>query len=259
MAFANREWTVSRSSRFMVGTAGWSIPREHASLFGDGDSMLARYATRFDLVEVNSSFYRPHQCKTWERWAASVPARFRFTAKLPKEITHERALRRCAPSLDKFLGEVAGLRDKLACLVVQLPPSLALDRRSASAFFALFRKRFDGALACEPRHASWFTATADTLLEQFTIARVASDPALSPAAAVPGPAGQVRYWRWHGAPRMYYSDYGDGALTALATDVRRPAPAGTTRLVVFDNTAHGHAVANAARLQDLLARKHGAS
>ena len=76
-----------------IGCAGWSIPRQHAHLFGEGDSLLARYASRFDLVEVNSSFYRPHQRKTWERWAASVPPRFRFTAKLPQEISHERALR----------------------------------------------------------------------------------------------------------------------------------------------------------------------
>ena len=44
-----------------IGCAGWSIPGRHAALFGAGDSALARYATRFDVVEVNSSFYRPHQ------------------------------------------------------------------------------------------------------------------------------------------------------------------------------------------------------
>src|SRR6478609_706526 len=106
-----------------IGCAGWSIPSQHAHLFGEGDSMLARYATRLDLVEVNSSFYRPHQRKTWERWAASVPARFRFTAKLPQEISHERALRACAACLERFLDEVGGLGEKLACLLLQLPRS----------------------------------------------------------------------------------------------------------------------------------------
>src|SRR5438128_5907219 len=92
-----------------IGCAGWSIPRQYAALFGEGESMLARYATRFDLAEVNSSFYRSHQRKTWERWAASVPARFRFTAKLPQEISHERALRGCVACLSQFLSEVDGL------------------------------------------------------------------------------------------------------------------------------------------------------
>lgn len=68
-----------------------------------------------------------------------------------------------------------------------------------------------------------------------------------------------RYWRWHGSPRMYYSDYEEPALRELATAVRARAPAGTRRLVVFDNTAHGFAAANAARLQEILARPAGKS
>jgi uncharacterized protein YecE (DUF72 family) len=84
-------------------------------------------------------------------------------------------------------------------------------------------------------------------------ARVAADPALSEEAARPGGDETIRYWRWHGSPRMYYSDYADAALRALATQVRARAPRGTRRLAVFDNTAHAFATANAARLQELLA------
>jgi uncharacterized protein YecE (DUF72 family) len=240
------------SRPFLVGCAGWSIPRQHAQLFGEGESMLGRYATRFDLVEVNSSFYRPHQRKTWERWASEVPARFRFTAKLPQEISHERALRGCAACVDRFLGEVGGLGDKLACLLLQLPRSRPLERRVARNFFGALRKRYEGGLAVEPRHPSWFEADADRLLEDFDIARVAADPALSEAAAQPGGNPSLRYWRWHGSPRMYYSDYGEESLRALATQVRAHAPRGTRRLVIFDNTAHAFATANAARLQQLL-------
>jgi uncharacterized protein YecE (DUF72 family) len=64
--------TVPRQ-RVRIGCAGWSIPSRHAGLFGAGDSHLARYATRFDVAEINSTFYRPHQARTLERWAASVP------------------------------------------------------------------------------------------------------------------------------------------------------------------------------------------
>ena len=242
------------SRSILVGCAGWSTPRQHAHLFGDGDSTLARYATRFDLVEVNSSFYRPHQRKTWERWAAEVPARFRFTAKLPQEISHERALQGCVRCLDKFLDEVGGLGGKLSALLLQLPRSRPLQARVAGNFFAQLRKRYAGGLAVEPRHASWFTPAADALLEEFHVGRVAADPALSEAAARPGGDPKLRYWRWHGSPRMYYSDYPESALQELASSVRARAPAGTQRLVIFDNTAHGFAAANAARLQELLAR-----
>jgi len=241
------------SSNIRIGCAGWSIPRQHAHLFGDGDSMLARYATRFDLAEVNSSFYRAHQRKTWERWAASVPARFRFTAKLPQEISHERALRGCVACLSRFLGEVGGLGDKLAALLLQLPRSRPLEASVAARFFAQLRARYEGPFAVEARHASWFDQKASDLLREFSIARAAADPALSVEAARPGGDPSLRYWRWHGSPRMYYSDYPEQALLDLAARVRARAPRGALRVVVFDNTAHAFATANAARLQQLLA------
>jgi uncharacterized protein YecE (DUF72 family) len=243
---------MAASTSTRIGTAGWSVPRQHAHLFGPGESTLARYATRFDLVEVNSSFYRPHQRKTWERWAAEVPGNFRFTAKLPQEISHERALRGCVACLDRFLDEVGGLGEKLGGLLLQLPRSRPLEPAVARRFFAALRKRYEGPLACEPRHASWLGAKSQALYEDFDVARVAADPALSELAGEPGGAGTLRYWRWHGSPRMYYSEYDERPLAALARDVRRRAPRGTRRLVVFDNTAHGFAAANAARLQELL-------
>ena len=81
---------------------------------------------RFNAVEINSSFYRPHQAGAYARWAASVPAGFRFSVKLPKAIAHEQSLRDCAP---------------LGCLLVQLPPSLAFDAPTAQGFLAALRQR----------------------------------------------------------------------------------------------------------------------
>lgn len=235
--------------RVRIGCAGWSVLSRHAALFGPGDSTLARYATRFDCVEINSSFYRPHQRKTYARWAAEVPRDFRFAVKLPKLVTHEMRLQKAAAPVDAFAGEVGGLGGKLGVVLVQLPPSLALEPRVATNFFALLRRRFPRTpIACEPRHASWFTARGDALWERHRIARVGADPAPVPEAALPGGIGALRYWRLHGSPRMYYSAYEDAALDAL-TDALRAGGARGQRWVVFDNTAHGHAVADAARLQ----------
>lgn len=92
-----------------IGCAGWSIPSRYATHFGLGDSLLARYATRFDVVEINSSFYRPHQRTTYARWAATVPAHFRFSVKLPRTLSHDSGLVGVGPLLDRFLDEVGGL------------------------------------------------------------------------------------------------------------------------------------------------------
>ena len=243
----------SRSSHTpRIGCAGWSIPSAHAHLFGEGDSALARYATRFQAVEINSSFYRPHRQATYARWAASVPPGFRFSVKLPKAITHEARLQGSGALLDRFADEVGGLGRKLGGVLVQLPPSLVFDPRVATTFFAMLRRRFTVPLACEPRHASWFGAVADRLWTRHRIPRVAADPAQVPGAGDAAGSGPWRYWRWHGAPRMYYSAYDDAALARLAAAVRACTPPRTTPWIIFDNTAHGHAIADAARLQTLV-------
>ena len=235
-----------------IGCAGWSIPGVHARLFGAGDNVLARYATRFNAVEINSSFYRPHRHATYARWAATVPPGFRFSVKLPRSITHDARLRGAGALLDRFEGEVCGLGRKLGGVLVQLPPSLVFDARVAATFFAMLRRRFTVPIACEPRHASWFDAAADRLWARHRIARVAVDPSPLSASDVASGAGPWRYWRWHGAPRMYYSAYDDAALAALAAAVRAGTPVRTTPWIIFDNTAYGHAIADAARLQALL-------
>ena len=235
-----------------IASAGWTIPAAQRARFGAGDSVLARYASVLDAVEINSSFHRPHQRQTYARWAAAVPANFRFSVKLPRAITHEARLRRCGPLLDEFLGQCSGLGRKLGVLLLQLPPSLALDARSAAPFLARLRDRWDGDVACEPRHASWFTPRAEALLLRHRIARVAADPAAHAGGDLPGGDPALAYWRWHGAPRMYYSDYGEAALQARAAVLRADAARHRRSWIVFDNTAHGHAVANALRLQALL-------
>jgi uncharacterized protein YecE (DUF72 family) len=232
-----------------VGTAGWTLPRDVRDRFPPAGTQLERYAARFAGVEINSSFYRPHRPSTYARWAASVPAGFRFALKLPKEITHTRRFVDCAEPLDRFLAESAALEEKRGVLLVQLPPSFAYDAGRADAFFTLLRGRHPGLVACEPRHASWFAPDADAALRAFAVARVAADPAPVPPAAVPGGWDGFAYHRLHGSPRMYYSAYDDAALRALA---QRLGAAAAPAWCVFDNTTLGAATANALDLLALL-------
>jgi hypothetical protein len=155
---------------------------------------LERYAARFRAAEINSTFYRPHHARTFERWAAAVPARFRFSAKVPKAITHDARLQGTGDALTAFFDSLAGLGPKLGGVLVQLPPSLAFDARVAGRFFAMLRRRSATRVACEPRHASWFTPAADAVLVRHAIARAASDPARLPAAAHAGGAGVAARW-----------------------------------------------------------------
>ena len=68
---------------------------------------------RSTACEINSSFYRPHKKETWERWARSVPAEFRFSVKAPRTITHEAKLNCSSEVLSAFLEQIEFLREKL--------------------------------------------------------------------------------------------------------------------------------------------------
>ena len=235
---------------YLIGTAGWSLPRDEQPHFPKEGTHLQRYAGVLPAVEINSSFYRPHRASTYARWAASVPPSFRFAVKIPRAITHEQKLAHAGAALDAFLPGPAALGAALGCLLVQLPPSLALDAPVAERFLHDLRARYEGPAAIEPRHRTWFTPGADAMLRDARVARVAADPPRAPEDGAPGGFAGLVYYRLHGAPRIYYSDYDDAYLDALAERLR--AHAGDV-WCVFDNTALGAAWANA---RTLLARLH---
>ncbi len=179
------------------------------------------------------------------RWAASVPSHFRFAVKVPRALTHEGQLTADADVLDRFLDEARGLGDKLAVLLVQLPPKLAFDQPSARRFFGALRRRIDVQIVCEPRHPSWGGKRVDGLLAKWAIARVAADPAPWPGAAEPGGIGKFAYFRLHGQPRTYYSDYDAKRLESLRQQVCVARKKAVESWIIFDNTALGYATGNA--------------
>lgn len=227
-----------------IGCAGWTIGRESAPAFPQQGSHLERYAALLNAVEINSSFYRPHQVKTYQRWAASVPDDFRFAVKLPRTITHEARLSDIDAPLRQFALEAGSLGDKLGCVLVQLPPSLDFDPDLAAGFFARLQDRFGCMIACEARHPDWFGEQATALLHARAITRVIADPPKGQDGPhVPTTA--AIYARLHGAPRIYYSAYAPDYLAQLARDVALHARAGRTVWTMFDNTAAGAALPNA--------------
>src|ERR1700744_1026959 len=146
-----------------IGTAGWNVPSLYNALVTHAGSHLERYAQTLNAVEINSSFYRRHQRKTYERWARATPGTFLFSVKIPKMITHEARLLDCEPLLDTFIEEVTGLGSKLGVLLVQLPPSFTFDEHLIDRFFRALHMRINVAVVLEPRHVSWFTPDVSTL------------------------------------------------------------------------------------------------
>jgi uncharacterized protein YecE (DUF72 family) len=238
---------MDRISLF-IGCAGWSIPRAATDRFPAEGSHLERYAAVFNGAEINTSFYRRHQPKTYARWAASTPAHFRFAVKLPRTITHEARLVGVDQALARFADEVAGLGDKLGAVLVQLPPKLAFDAAAAGALFQALHGLFGPtcAIACEARHASWFEPDATQRLRDAGVIRVLADPPVAYTGPFE-PTAQQAYVRLHGSPRIYWSAYSQDQLD----DVRAYLADRPGSWCIFDNTAGSAAVPNALELMEI--------
>jgi uncharacterized protein YecE (DUF72 family) len=232
-----------------IGTAGWALPKALRTSQLAGESVLEQYAALFDAVEINSSFYRPHRRATYERWSASVPASFRFSIKLPRTITHELGLLRCESETASFMESAGGLEEKLAVILVQLPPSRTFEAPVVAAFFKLLRQQTAAQIVCEARNPSWFVHEATTVLEEHGITRVAADPVPPGCESVAPARSRFAYFRLHGSPKMYYSSYSVDYLHGVAAAARASA---AETWCIFDNTAAGAAWPDATRLQRLI-------
>lgn len=236
----------------LIGTAGWSIPLTEQRYFPEAGTHLDKYAQRFPVAEINSTFRRSHRASTYVRWQNSVPSEFRFSVKVPKAITHGERLRKCKSSFGAFFADVNLLGNKLGCLLVQLPPSLTFERRLVDEFFGMVRDVTDLSVVCEPRNGSWFSTDAEKLLRKRKISRVAADPAIVPQAGECGAWKGLLYYRLHGSPRPYYSAYSASYLAALMKRLRHETEK-VPVWCIFDNTTLGAATSNARALCDLCA------
>jgi uncharacterized protein YecE (DUF72 family) len=233
-----------------IGTAGWSVPTACAASFPTEGTHLERYARTFRCVEINSSFYRPHRHTTWTRWAESTPADFRFSVKMPRALSHDSGLICHREQLLPFLDQMRLLGERLGPGLIQLPPSQSYDPKLAPGFLETIRAEFsDGQLVIEPRHITWFSSEADRLLSNLRIARVVADPPICPTSLMPSGDPSLVYIRLHGSPRMYYSSYEDSFLERIASLIAEQSSA--TVWCIFDNTALGHATANALQLSHI--------
>ena len=226
-----------------VGKAGWSLRKEHQPRFPEGETHLECYAKRLPAVEINSSFRSWHRASTYKRWAGSVPADFRFSVKVHEDVTHHGNLENWEPMANQ-LQDTSNLGEKLGVYLVQLPPSHEFKPERAQSFFEQLRASTQANIVCEPRHDSWFSDEANSLLREHRIGRVAADPPPDGNDATPGGWDRVVYYRLHGSPDMYYSAYDETELHELA-DTLWAAAENAAVWCIFDNTAAGEGTPNA--------------
>lgn len=193
MATAERQRRIS----LHLGTIGWSYTFWKGSFYPAKTAskvFLAYYSSRFDTVEVDSTFYRFPSQSAVENWGWQVPEGFLFALKFPQIITHIKALKNCESDTAVFLSRAELLGDKLGPMLLQFPPNFAVSHFSDLADFlkALPKKH---RYAVEVRNKSWLTAEFYALLHENKVALAITEKPLSSPFEV---TADFLYMRWEG-------------------------------------------------------------
>jgi uncharacterized protein YecE (DUF72 family) len=115
--------------QYYIGCSGWSYSAWRGPFYPsdiDDSSWLRYYSSVFDYVEIDSSFYKTPNVFTVKNWFNKTPDNFKFTAKFPKVITHDKRLKDVSKEIEYFFQSMLPLREKTLALLIQLPPSLKI-------------------------------------------------------------------------------------------------------------------------------------
>lgn len=242
------------AAKFWVGTSGWSY-LHWQGLFYPQDLPTGRwfqfYSQRFRTVELNASFYRQPQGRTWQGWQQAAPAGFVFAVKANRFITHIKRLSDCREPLRTFLAGATVLGDKLGPILYQLPASFHYtpeNVRRLEAFLPLLPRQRQHAF--EFRHTSWFREEVFDCLRRYGVAFCSYDMVGVECPLVA--TAPFAYVRFHGAEALYASDYSQEALREWARRLCQLARDLTSVYVYFNNDYNAYAVSNALALAQIL-------
>jgi uncharacterized protein YecE (DUF72 family) len=238
-----------------IGTSGWNYADWRGTVYPKGvpaRRWLAHYATLFDTVEVNSTFYRLAKPHAVEGWVRDTPDGFVFAVKASRYLTHMKRLRDMTDGIGRFYEAIAPLAasPKLGPVLWQLPEREKVDvQRLADALDALPPGRH----CFEFRDESWFREEVFELLRWHGAALAIGDHPERPWQ----PwclSTEWGYVRLHYGHRGRRGNYSESELRELAQRVARLAEEGDV-YVYFNNDWEAFAVHNALRLRELLGVK----
>jgi len=250
--------TQSQKEQFWSGTSGLVLTEPNRAAFPEEfreTSRLYYYAHLFRSIEINSSFYKLPLPATFAKWSAEVPADFRFTVKLSRDITHARDLAFQPGQVEKFMQAADRIGDKKGCLLIQFPPGLTRDGLPQLLLLLENLQEHDPQhswkRAVEFRHPSWYTATVYSLLDRFGASLVLQDMPGSTTIMEGSGATDHVYLRYHGPAGDYRGGYTANFLAHQAERITGWLTEGKTVYAYFNNTI-GEAVANLQSLNKMV-------
>ena len=245
--------------RVYIGTSGWNYRH-----WGDGvfyppelrpKDWLSHYASVFDTVEINNTFYRLPSKAVFERWRDTVPEAFCVVVKANRFITHIKRLKDPENSVRNFLLNMSGLEKKLGPVLFQLPPSWNLNLERLDTFLQYITNQDILPylrIVFELRNRFWAVEETYALLREYGAALCFADwPDLSIEKPV---TADFVYVRRHGPTALYSSGYSKRNLESDCERIAEWLSKGMDVYVYFNNDAGGHAVKNALSIREMVDR-----
>jgi uncharacterized protein YecE (DUF72 family) len=215
---------------------------------------LHYYAHHFNSLEINRSFYKTPLYRTFKKWAEDVPADFRFSVKLTRQITHQKNLFFDQQIIADFMNAAAGIGEKKGCLLIQFPGKITLDYfnkvESILSYIKNFNLSHSWKIAIEFRHASWYITETYQLLALCNAVMVLHD---MPSSMILETAQTLPfiYLRLHGPSGNYRGSYSTVFLQYRAAQIRLWLQQGKAVFIYFNNTI-GNAFQNAITLKEII-------
>jgi len=237
------------AATYHLGTSGWSYPDWKGRFYPPelpSSDWLPFYASHFATVEINMTFYRFPKPETLRGWLERTPAHFSFTLKANRQITHLKKLRNVKSEVRYFTILAGSLREKLGCILFQLPPSITRDLDLLEEFLSTLSPEFKNVI--EFRHESWYD---ESVWERLRVHRVTTCTVSS--AQVPGSpveTSSVAYFRFHGLTGGHRYNYSDEELAQWAETIKKVKA--EESYVYFNNDYQAYAVSNCQKLAGLL-------
>ncbi|MFW9907115.1 MAG: DUF72 domain-containing protein [Candidatus Thorarchaeota archaeon] len=241
-----------------IGTSGWSYKEDWKGIFYHPHSpMLQQYFSYFDTAEINSSFYSLPRPSVVERLRTGLPESKFFTAKLPKDVTHNCKLHLNGEGgavLEKFFELMHILEPRLEALLIQLPPFDISTMGDLETFLASLDTSFRYAI--EFRHESWLSSNTWNMLEKYQIAHcVVDEPKLQIDTRVTTDFSYIR-WHGHGEDIWYKYRYSLEELEKWRPLLSEIHGQTDTILGYFNNHFFGYAPFNALQMLQLLEKSN---
>ncbi|MGI8951335.1 MAG: DUF72 domain-containing protein [Chitinophagaceae bacterium] len=236
------KWHIGCSGFYYKDWKGLFYPEKLAQ-----NKWFDYYGKQFNTLELNVTFYRFPQLKFLENWHEKSPETFSFSVKAPRLITHYKQFKETQQLLDDFYGTIReGLREKLGAVLFQLPAKNIYSEEFLQRIIESMNKSFLNVV--EFRNASWWNKKVYNELAKNNIVFCSiSHPDLADEVVINTP---FVYYRFHGAPKLYYSQYDDIILQKVADAILKNNV--QEAYIYFNNTATMAAINNAVYLKNYL-------